>query len=120
MNKFLKTFILTVSVAGMGTTQAFADIDCATLGGIRSVSSDVTTRMTFKAVGENDETQFKIYWLNFEGKRQEYKHLFAGETYTVNTYLSHPWLITAPVPGGGEDCIGIYLPRGQARTVVLD
>ncbi|MEL6504440.1 MAG: hypothetical protein AAFO61_10630 [Pseudomonadota bacterium] len=125
MTQIFKTTCAAIGLASLGLlafaiSPALADIHCASEPGISSANSNVATNMVFKAVGENDETQFKIYWINFEGQRQEYRHLFAGETWSVNTYLSHPWLVTAPVPGGGEDCIAIYLPTENRRTVVLD
>ncbi len=86
---------------------------------MRSIAGDIPATITFRAVGENDETQFKIYWLDYDGRRKFYKHLFAGEAYTQQTYMTHPWLVTAPVPGGGEDCIAIYQPKRGGRTVTL-
>lgn len=104
-----------VPVRGQGVKQ----LSCFEEGRTRSLSGDVATQITFNVIGENDETQFKIYWLDYNGKRQFYKHVFAGDSYRQSTFVTHPWIITAPIPGGGEDCIAIYLPGSNPQSVVL-
>ncbi len=94
-------------------------LSCSVEGRTRSQTGDTPTTISFSAVGENDETQFKIYMLDYQGRRQFYKNIFAGDTYRQSTFMTHPWVITAPIPGGGEDCIAIYLPARNAQTVVL-
>lgn len=86
---------------------------------LRSKKGTVSTNIRFRVVGENDETQFKIYWLDYQGNRQFYKHVFAGQTYDQQTFLTHPWLVTAPEPGGGEICVAIYTPSKGGQTITL-
>ena len=94
-------------------------LSCSAEGRTRSQTGDVATSISFSAEGENDETQFKIYWLDYQGHRQFYKHIFAGDTYHQSTFMTHPWVVTAPIPGGGEDCLAIYLPASTPQSVVL-
>ena len=86
---------------------------------LRSLEGNVDTHLNFRILGENDETQFKIYWLDYQGRRQFYKHVFAGDSYYQQTFMTHPWVVTAPIPGGGEDCIAIYMPNRGGRTITL-
>lgn len=120
MSKLLVTVLLTAGLAFPMIGAAEAQTSCPGEAGARSLTGDTPTNIRFRAVGENDETQFKIYWLDYQGRRVFYKHLFAGESYDQQTYMTHPWLVTAPVPGGGEDCIAIYEPQRGGRTIVLD
>lgn len=92
---------------------------CSHEGRLRSTKGDIKTNLNFRVVGENDETQFKIYWLDYQGRRQFYKHVFAGDSYNQGTFMTHPWLVTSPIPGGGEDCIAIYMPNQGGRTITL-
>ena len=92
---------------------------CPNESAMRSVTGDQATNITFEVIGENDETQFKIYWLDYDGKRVFYKHVFAGDLYNQPTFMTHPWVVTAPVPGGGEDCIAVYLPQPNGSTIEL-
>ena len=94
-------------------------LSCSAEGSVRSIKGDTPVKISFRVVGENDETQFKLYWLDYQGRRKFYKHVFAGDVYRQSTFMTHPWLVTAPEPGGGEDCIAIYIPRRNAQTIVL-
>ena len=95
------------------------EYSCAQEGRLRSTSGDRKARLRFRVIGENDETQFKLYWLDYQGRRQFYKHVFAGDVYDQQTFVTHPWVVTAPIPGGGEDCIAIYMPTEGRRTITL-
>ncbi len=94
-------------------------VSCAEEDKLRSKRGDEKTNIQFNVIGENDETQFKIYWLDYKGHRQFYKHVFAGDTYNQQTFMTHPWVVTAPIPGGGEDCVAIYMSKKGGRTVSL-
>ncbi len=99
--------------------QGLQELPCSAESQTRSISGNIPTEIKFQVIGENDETQFKIYWLDYQGRRKFYKHIFAGDTYQLSTSMTHPWLVTAPIPGGGEDCIAIYLPQRNSRTIIL-
>lgn len=92
---------------------------CAEEDNLRSQRGDVRTDIQFRVFGENDETQFKLYWLDYKGHRQFYKHVFAGDIHNQQTFMTHPWVVTAPIPGGGEDCVAIYMPKKGGRSVSL-
>ncbi len=100
-------------------SQGLQELPCSAESQTRSISGTIPTEIRFQVIGENDETQFKIYWLDYQGRRKFYKHIFAGDTYQLSTSMTHPWLVTAPIPGGGEDCIAIYLPQRNGRTIIL-
>ncbi len=95
------------------------EFPCSQENAMRSESSDVGAFISFEVRGENDETQFRIYWLDYNGYRVFYKHLFVGESHTQATFLTHPWVVTAPEPGGGEECMAVYLPGHNSRTIIL-
>ena len=119
MRKFIKTTIVAAMLGAVATTTAFAGAGHCVNGSKRSLNSNTPAKMNFRVVGENDETQVKIYWLDQNGSPVLYKHAFAGETFRVNTYMTHPWLVTWPEPGGGEACGNIYMPRNGTRTITL-
>jgi hypothetical protein len=120
MFKTIKIAFGVTAISMMAINVASADMACHNESGQRSTAGDVSTSITFKVYGENDETQFKIYWLDYDGNRVFYKHVFAGDTYKQQTYLTHPWVVTAPIPGGGEDCIDVYFPKQGGSTITLD
>ena len=81
-------------LAGAAHAQDAATIfDCAKEGqGLKSEVSDQSTHVRF--VNDNPEAR-TIYWLNFDGYRVFYMRLEPGQAYDQQTYVSHPWVITA-------------------------
>ena len=58
----------------------------------------------------------KVYWLDPNGERQLYRELKPGESYGLETYLTHPWVVT----DAHGKAVGLYFPDGQKRTVTLE
>ena len=81
--------------------------------GIKSMSSNVET--TIKFVNSSKQI-IKVYWLDYEGRRQFKETLKDGDSYESNrTYLTHPWLITDK----DDNAWDIYFPDAQPRTVEI-
>lgn len=87
---------------------------CSEEASLRSINSDTASRVNFK---NNSEGRIKIYWLNNQGQRVEYKvgGLASGQTHQQNTFVTHPWLIT----NEQGQCLGIYTPENSG-AVSLD
>jgi len=79
----------------------------------RSLASDTHALLTF--ANRSGQT-VNIYWIDFGGNRQLYQTLKSGGTFTQQTYLTHPWLVT--------DSHGrpwhVYFAEVQPRTIVLE
>jgi hypothetical protein len=81
--------------------------------GTKSTSSKVETSLKF--VNRSKQT-VKVYWLDYEGKRQLKETLEDGQSYeSKRTFLTHPWLITDK----DENAWDIYFPDAQPRTVEI-
>jgi hypothetical protein len=81
--------------------------------GIRSTSNKVET--TIKFVNRSKQT-IKVYWLDYEGKRQLKETVKDGDSYeSKRTYLTHPWLTTDK----DENAWDIYFPDARPRTVEI-
>jgi hypothetical protein len=78
----------------------------------RSLNSDTKALITF--VNRSGQS-VNIYWIDFGGNRQLYKTLEAGGSFSQQTYLTHPWLIT---DAGGRPW-NVYMPQARPRTVYL-
>ena len=78
----------------------------------RSISGKVSTKMVFK---NNSSNAVKTYWLNYSGERVFYKKLNPNQSYTQQTYVTHPWVIT----DDSDNCLGVYYPDGQTQTVEI-
>lgn len=100
-------------------TSAYADAQCSDLRVLRSRSATVPADMVFKVSDNAGARRFRIYWINYDGERLLHGELGAGQMFKVNTYLTHPWLVTVPQPAGDEVCETVLTPKSGIRTVHL-
>ena len=65
--------------------------------GLKSLYSHLKLLVEFK--NESDH-EIDLFWINFNGKAAEYKKLLSpGDTETVQTFISHPWIARNSVTG---------------------
>lgn len=79
---------------------------------VYSLAADVKTRIKF--INGSSQVR-KIYWMNYDGKRKLYNTLKGGDSYTQETFLTHPWLITDK----DGNALALYYPDSEPRTVWL-
>ena len=93
-------------------TRPAIKVSCSKQGQIRSKNSDTAAKITFK---NNSGAYRSILWLDFKGQPKNYANLNSGEEITLETYLTHPWMVT----DGPGNCVAIALPRGGTSLVEL-
>lgn len=101
--------------APMGTERLETLIDrkaCAQESSLRSLDGQNPTAINFVNLTSQ---AIRIYWLDYQGRRQFYHVLQPTQGYTQSTYLTHPWMTTTK---SGE-CLAIYLPADILRKVVV-
>ena len=86
--------------------------DCRQEPTLRSLDTRASTTIEFVNRGPSE---VRTYWLNYEGTRVAYRTLAAGESYTQQTYVTHPWVVT----DASGQCLGIYLPMATPSTAVV-
>jgi hypothetical protein len=95
------------------TANAFAvDAKCENEGKLLSLSYGVPTRMKFT---NNSGSVKLVYWIDYVGERVLRSTLKPKESYYVDTYLTHPWVITS----ASEKCVGVYLPKRLPSSVSI-
>ena len=100
---------LALSVSATG---AYAQSGCEDEKGVKSADSDTATEVTFQ--NQSDVT-IKVYWLDYEGKRQYYADVKPGKSYTQDTYMTHPWVVTN-VKGA---CVMMFRPLPGATVATI-
>ena len=86
--------------------------NCSQEGSLKSAQG-AATNINFKT---SSPSKINIYWLDFTGKRVEYKKgLASGDTHAQGTFVTHPWVIT----NEQDQCMGIYT-ASKTGTVTLD
>jgi hypothetical protein len=85
---------------------------CSERGSLRSLKSTEPTKITFV----NKSGMYRgIVWMNFKGGFQDFGGLNSGESKTIDTFRTHPWMITT----GPGDCLQIILPSAEPGIAVL-
>jgi hypothetical protein len=79
---------------------------------LRSLSSEHQTAVVFD---NRTGTDYSMFWLNFQGKREPHGTLYAGHKLGQNTFATHPWVVVDPE----GKVVGIYVPGKLPAKVVL-
>ncbi|HUU67550.1 MAG TPA: hypothetical protein VMW57_09785 [Methyloceanibacter sp.] len=88
------------------------DPSCRSLSTLRSQNSN--TRAKLIVINKSDMYR-SVMWIDFNGQPKDYGGLNAGDQMTLDTFMTHPWMI-ADGPG---DCIEIVMPHAGTRVVEL-
>jgi VHL beta domain len=91
--------------AAPARAQDLMPLDCGLASTIRSVESTAPARLVF--VNETLGAAVTVSWIDFQGDSQVLATLQPGQSYSVETFLTHPWKVTA----GNGTCLGLYLPE---------
>ncbi len=94
-------------VSGPATTPPANDprwATCDVFRAERSRNSDFPITVTF----QNRSGAYRgVMWIDFNGRPVQYANLNPGEIYTINTYMTHPWMFT----DGPGNCIEMFMPQ---------
>ncbi|MGP0058997.1 MAG: caspase family protein [Beijerinckiaceae bacterium] len=85
---------------------------CSDEQSLKSVDARRPTGISFK---NSRDTSIRIFWIDYAGKRKLYGSLSYGQSLSLQTFMTHPWVITNNV----DTCIGVYLPETPAREFVI-
>ena len=99
---------------GPAAAQAkLSNIGCGREDALRSVDGTRPTNVTF--INQSGR-RVRTYWLNYAGKRVFYRELGPGDSYTQQTYVTHPWVITSD---GSGDCTALYQPLAAPAIAII-
>lgn len=77
---------------------------CASFGRVKSKNSNTPVTVTFV----NKSGAYRsVMWIDFNGQPKDYAGLNPGQKYTINTFLTHPWMFT----DGPGNCKQMFIPR---------
>ena len=94
------------------TAEPEAEPSCADRANLRSKTSDVATKLTVI----NKSGQYRsVLWLDFDGNPKSYANLNSGEQVRLDTFVTHPWMIT----DGPGNCMQIVMPDAAEKVIVL-
>jgi hypothetical protein len=101
------------AIAAAGTpTEKATSVACTKLGSIRSKYSNRPTKITFV---NNSGGYRGILWIDFKGQPKDYANLQAGQQITLDTFQTHPWMVT----DGPGNCLQMALPLAGPSLVAI-
>lgn len=93
--------------------EAIVRMPCGDESKLRSIVSEGSLQIDFA----NGGTQpIAMYWIDFNGGRVHYADVSPGDSYTQQTFVTHPWVAV----GANGKCVGIIVPnREDTHEVVV-
>ncbi len=89
-----------------------SSMSCSQVRGLRSLHSREPTKVTFV----NQSGMYRgLNWIDLQGNVKSFGGMNSGETKTVDTFRTHPWMIST----GPGDCIQVIMPAAEPSTVLL-
>jgi len=85
---------------------------CDAYRGQRSRNSDVP--VTVNSRNQSGATR-GVMWIDFNGRPVEYANLAPGQTFAINTYMTHPWMFT----DGPGNCIEMFMPQPGVTSFAI-
>lgn len=102
----------TPAASSVNALLAEADASCKDQSKLRSQNSKTPIKLTFI---NRSGAMRGILWLDFDGQPKDYANLSDRERVTLDTFLTHPWMVT----DGPGNCLRIVLPKAGGQVVEL-
>jgi len=58
----------------------------------------------------------QVHWINYQGRRELFEKVAPGRQEVVDTYVTHPWVVTDET----GRCLGFYMPERARRRVEIE
>lgn len=99
-------------LACLAAGPALAAFGCETERGAKSISGTLETKIIFR---NQASERVRIYWIDYTGRRKFYEELDPGGSYTQDTYMTHPWVVT----NAREQCVLLFRPAPGATLATI-
>jgi hypothetical protein len=110
--KFEPAFGVTEALAQVPSSARAGQRACSERSGLRSEHSREPTKLTFV----NKSGMYRaLMWIDFKGQFKDYGGMNSGQRKTIDTFRTHPWMIT----DGPGNCIQIIMPAAEPAIVSL-
>jgi hypothetical protein len=102
---------LLVAAAVMLPTAGMAR-PCPSEAQLSSISSSQRTSISF--TNEGNEA-FRVYWIDYDGKRKSYGSVLPGTMRRFDTFATHPWVVV----DADDNCRGVWFADTGGQNVSL-
>lgn len=87
-------------------------LPCSQEPSLRSLEAITLSSIEFV---NNRSESVRIHWLDYQGRRQLWLTLNAGQSLVQGAYVTHPWVVANTT----DRCLGIYLPAQQGARAII-
>jgi hypothetical protein len=105
----LVTTLLAFGISGSFDARASK---CPSEAGLRSKKGTEKTNIVFHNATSGE---VELYWINYHGRRESYGSIAPGKTQSLNTYSTHPWVVT----DHQGKCLNVYFADAAKHEVTL-
>ena len=114
----MKTFLTRATLIVLLASPAFAEVILKSQppkfgAALRAIDEAEPTSVEF--INRTDKS-LQIIHVNNDGRREAFRTLRAGQSLKVDTYVTHPWIVTNAL---GTITVGIFLPVKQPGKILL-
>ncbi|CCV11265.1 exported hypothetical protein [Mesorhizobium sp. STM 4661] len=111
--KALLGALVLLHVLGNAPSFSASPVSCSEEGSLRSTSYKRKVVVEFR---NRSSMSISLYWLDYSGARKSYGTVGPSQSFEVDTFVTHPWLITDE----NGNCLEIVLPeKGTRRDLAL-
>ncbi len=96
----------------LGYGSSLPQFACGLEPSLHSINSDVAASIIF---ANHTAGTVSVYWIDYTGQRVLYTTVAAAQSFTQETFLTHPWVVTNASGG----CLGIWLPSAAPGTAAI-
>ncbi|MGR3709469.1 MAG: VHL beta domain-containing protein [Alterinioella nitratireducens] len=109
----LNRFLTACADPALGAAPQPGDgVTCDAVQGMASLNGEVGQRITFT---NGTDGSRGLIWMDYTGSPVEIGSLNPGEAITIDTYLTHPWMIT----DGPGNCLEAMLPQAGQESYAI-
>jgi VHL beta domain len=104
--------IMTLSAFGLAADVTVSNAQvapCPIYGKVKSKNSNTPVTVTFDNMSGEKRG---VFWVDFKGNWVKYADLKPGQTYTADTFATHPWIFT-DIAG---NCVEMFTARKDILT----
>ena len=85
---------------------------CDTEGELRSLDDGTQITVTFI---NDSKISVDLFWIDYEGNREKFTSVPVDGSFTLLTYVSHPWVVVDP----DGSCLQVFHPDHELQNLVV-
>jgi enediyne biosynthesis protein E4 len=111
--RLLSIFGICIFASSLFAVPVLKPHSCSEESSLHSISGTVATSIEFQ---NKTSKTLKLFWINYQGKRELYQTLQPGQSNVQPTFVTHPWVVAEE----NNTCFSIFLPLNTPSIAKLE